>query len=118
MPDNFRHHLSRFRNGSDEMAICLITNNPNETAEQYEQVMSHLRDSGPVPPEGARLLIAGRGPGGWRAISVWEEQQSLERFFAERLAPAYAAAGVSPEKTSREIFEIHTLIKPEVAARS
>lgn len=54
------------------MAICLITNNPNETAKQYEEIMSHLRDSGPVPPEGARLLIAGPGANGWRAVSVWE----------------------------------------------
>jgi hypothetical protein len=55
------------------MAICLITNNPNETAEQHEQVMSHPRDSGPVPPEDPPLLIAGQGPGGWRAISAWAD---------------------------------------------
>ena len=100
------------------MAICLMTNNLNETAERYERVMAHLAHSGPVPPDGPRLLIAGRGPDGWRAISVWEEQQSLERFFAERLAPAYAAAGVSPARTSRELFDIHTLVKPEAAGRS
>ena len=99
------------------MAICLITNNPHETAEQYEQVMSHLRNSGPVPPNGARLLIAGYGPEGWRAVSVWEDPESLQRFFAGRLAAAYHAAGVSPEATTQETFEIHTLIGSELAAQ-
>ncbi len=96
------------------MAICLITNNPNETAEQYEQVMSHPRDSGPVPPEGARLLIAGQGPEGWRAIRVWDDAQALQRFFGGRLAAAYHAAGVSPDATIQQTFEIHSLIAPEL----
>ena len=95
------------------MAICLITNNPNETAEQYEEVMSHLRDSGAVPPDGARLLIAGPVPNGWRAISVWDDPQALQRFFAGRLTAAYHAASVSPDATTQETFDIHTLIAPE-----
>jgi hypothetical protein len=99
------------------MAICLITNNPNETAEQYERVMSHLGDSGPVPPEGARLLIAGQGPEGWRAVSVWDDRQSLRRFFAGRLTAAYRAASVSPEATTQQTFEIHSLLAPELAAQ-
>jgi hypothetical protein len=78
------------------MAICLVTNNPNETAEQYETVMSHLRDSGPVPPEGARLLIAGQGPEGWRTVSVWDDPPTPQRFFAGWLTAAYHAARISP----------------------
>ena len=100
------------------MAICLITTNPSETAEQYETVMSHLQDSGPVPPEGARLLIAGKGPGGWRAVSVWDDPQTLQRFFTGRLTAAYHAASVSPEATTQETFEVHTLIAPEPAAQT
>lgn len=99
------------------MAICLITNNPDETAAQYEQVMSHLQETGPVPPEGANLLIAGQGPNGWRAISVWENPQSAQRFFEERLIPAYHAASVSPQATTQETFDIHTLTTPWLAAR-
>ena len=100
------------------MAICLITNNPNETAEQYEQVMSHLEDSGPVPPEGARLLIAGQGRDGWRAVSVWDDPEALQRFFAGRLTAAYHAAGVSPEATTQQTFEIHSLLATELAAQA
>lgn len=100
------------------MAICLITKNPYETAEQYDKVMSHLYASGPVPPVGAQLLIAGHGPEGWRAVSVWDDPQALQRFFADRLTPAYHAANVSPEATTQETFEIHTLIAPELASHT
>lgn len=98
------------------MAICLITTNPNETADQYERVMSHMQGSGPVPPDGARLLIAGQRPAGWRAVSVWDDPHALQRFFAGRLTAAYHAASVSPEATTQETFEIHTLVAPEVVA--
>ncbi len=99
------------------MAICLITNNPSETAVQYEAVMSHLRSSGPVPPVGARLLIAGHGPEGWRAVSVWDDPEALQRFFAGRLNAAYHAANVSPGTTTQQTFEIHSLIAPQLAAQ-
>lgn len=99
------------------MTICLLTNNPHEAAEQYEQVMAHQQESGPVPPQGARLLIAGQGPSGWRAVSVWDDSQSLERFFRGRLAAAYHSASVAPEATTQETFQIHTLIVPELVSR-
>lgn len=103
---------------SDTMPICLITTNPQENAEQYEKVMSHLRDSGPVPPEGARLLIAGQGPEGWRAVSVWDDPQALQCFFGGRLTAAYHAARVSPEATIQQTFEIHSLIAPELTPQA
>lgn len=52
------------------MAICLMVDNADETAEQFETVMEHLSESGPVPPDGASLLTAGPANGGWRVISV------------------------------------------------
>jgi hypothetical protein len=79
--------------------------------------MAHLQESGPVPPEGARLLIAGPGPRGWRAVSVWDNPQSLQRFFRGRLTAAYHAASIAPEATTQETFEIHTMVAPELAAR-
>ncbi len=54
------------------MAICLIVDNAEESREQFETVMEHLSQSGPVPPTGADLLIAGPADGGWRVISVWD----------------------------------------------
>lgn len=91
------------------MAICLIVENPQQSTEQAEQVMEHVRASGPVPPDGARLVIGGPASPGWRVISVWDSQEALERFFAERLAPAYVEAGLGFDSVRRTLFEVHTL---------
>ncbi len=91
------------------MAICLIVENPDQSQEQAEQVLAHVRNSGPVPPEGARLMLAGPADPGWRFISVWDSEEARDRFFAGRLLPAYREVGLSPEDMKRTVFEVHTL---------
>ena len=91
------------------MAICLIVENPDQSREQAEQVMAHVRGTGPFPPDGARLMLAGPANPGWRVISVWESDDARERFFAERLAPAYIEAGLSFDSVRRTLFDVHTL---------
>ena len=91
------------------MAICLIVENPDQTQEQAEKVMAHVRTTGPVPPEGARLVIAGPASPGWRVISVWDSEAARDRFFSERLAPAYAQAGLSSDSIERTVFEVSML---------
>ena len=97
------------------MAICLIVENRDQSQEQAEQVLAHVRSTGPVPPEGARLMLAGPANPGWRVISVWDSQEALERFFAERLAPAYEEAGLSFDTVKRTPFEVHTLVAGDLA---
>ena len=92
------------------MAICLIVENPDQSEEQAEEVMAHVRSTGPVPPDGARLMVAGPANPGFRVISVWDSQEALERFFAERLAPAYAETGLSFDSITRTLFDVHTLV--------
>jgi len=96
------------RRGVAPMAICLIVDNAEESREQFETVMEHLSQSGPVPPTGADLLIAGPADGGWRVISVWDSQEALQQFFGERLAPAYLKAGLSLGGANRSTFDVHT----------
>ena len=91
------------------MAICLIVENPDQGREQAEQVMAHVRSTGPVPPAGARLALGGPADRGWRFISVWDSQGDIDRFFSERLAAAYEAAGLSLQRVRRTQFEVHTL---------
>ena len=91
------------------MALCMIVENPDQSREQAEQVMAHVRSSGPVPPEGARLVLAGPADPGWRVISVWDSEDARDRFFAERLLPAYRDAGLSLAQAGRTQFEVHTL---------
>ena len=71
------------------MAICNIIDDPSRSAEEYERITAHVRGSGPVPPEGCRLVLLSRE----RAITVWDSPEDRDRFLAERLAPAYQVGG-------------------------
>jgi hypothetical protein len=92
------------------MPYCLIAENPEEGQEQFEQMIAHLRSTGPLPPEGQRLLIAGPAENGWRAISVWDSREALKRFRAERLLTAARATGCPLDSARTTIFEVHTLV--------
>ena len=93
------------------MAICNIIDDPSRTTEQYEQIMAHVRGSGPVPPEGCRLVLAARE----RVITVWDSPEDRDRFLAERLAPAYQASGHSLDKVSRTQFDVDMLVAGDLA---
>jgi hypothetical protein len=99
------------------VAICLVVDNAEEGQEAFESVMKHLGQTGPVPPTGARLLAAGPAEGGWRVISIWDSPESLQRFFGERLAPAYQDAGLSLDGAKRSTFEVHTLVVADGGAQ-
>jgi hypothetical protein len=92
------------------MAYCLIAENPEEGQAQFERVLAHLRSTGPFPPEGQGLLIAGPAEDGWRSISVWDSPEALERFQAERLLPAIHATGCPIHSARTTVFEVHTLV--------
>lgn len=92
------------------MPICLIIENPKQTKEHTERAMRHVRSTGPVPPEGARLLFGGPAEPGWRFISVWDSREALERFVDERLSPAYDEVGLSLDDVRRTQFDVHMLV--------
>jgi hypothetical protein len=91
------------------MAVGVIIENPELSPEQAKEIIEHVAGTGPVPPEGARLVFGGPADPGWRMISVWDSEEALERFFADRLAPAYAKAGHSLESARRTVFEVYML---------
>jgi hypothetical protein len=96
------------RNQPEEalMAICNIIESPGRTAEQYELISGHVRSTGPVPPEGCRLALLGNE----RGITVWDSPEDRDRFLAERLAPAWQAAGLSLDDADQTEFEIDMLV--------
>jgi hypothetical protein len=96
------------------MAFCLIVDKPDQTDEQATRLFAHLCDSGPIPPDGARLVMAGPADRGWRVVSVWDTQEACDRFFADRLEPAYADIGLALDAISRSTFELHTLVAGDV----
>ena len=88
------------------MAICNIIDSPDRTAEQYELISAHVRSTGPSPPHGCRLALLARE----RGITVWDSPEDRDRFFAERLAPAFQAAGLSLDDFERTQFEVDMLV--------
>src|SRR5512132_2911416 len=93
------------------MAICNIIESTGRTAEQYELISAHVRTTGPVPPDGCRLALLSKE----RGITVWDSPEDRDRFLAERLAPAYQAAGLSLDEVTRSQFEIDMLVAGDIA---
>ena len=96
------------------MAIGVIVENPELSPEQARQIIEHVSRTGPTPPEGARLVLGGPAAPGWRMITVWDSEEALERFFAERLAPAYGEVGLSLDSASRTVFELYMLVTDDL----
>lgn len=92
------------------MAICTILEDRGRTQEQYDLISAHVRSSGPVPPEGCRMGILARE----RAITVWDSPEARDRFLAERLAPAYRAAGRSLDEVTRSQFDVDMLVSGDL----
>jgi len=92
------------------MAICQIAHNRNQTPEQADQIFAHLRTTGPVPPDGARLVVAGPADPGYRVITVWDSNEARERFVEGRLAQAYEVNGLSMDDLERTVFEVRSLV--------
>ena len=92
------------------MAYCQIFEHPDLTPEKMEQVMAHVRTTGPLLPEGARLLVAGRGDAGMRVITIWDSNEARERFVSERLSEAYDEAGLSLGRGHVTVFEVSKLV--------
>jgi hypothetical protein len=93
------------------MAICNIIDDPGRSAEEYERITAHVRGSGPVPPEGCRLVLVSRE----RAITVWDSPEDRDRFLAERLGPAYHALGRSLDEVDRSQFDVDMLVAGDLA---
>ena len=92
------------------MASCQIFEHPDLTPEKLDQVMAHVRATGPMMPEGARLLVAGRGDPGMRLITIWDSDEARERFVSERLSEAYDEAGLSLDRGRATVFEVFKLV--------
>jgi hypothetical protein len=87
----------------------MLVDNPAVSQEQYDKVREHL---GLDAPAGGIVHIAGPSPnGGWRVIEVWESEDDAERFFQERLRPAFEAVGISGPPPQPQFWPVHSYIK-------
>ena len=86
------------------MAVAMLVDNPVGSQETYDKVRERL---GLERPAGGIFHVAGPSPsGGWRVIEVWESEEDANRFVAERLRPAFEAAG-APAPPPPELWPVH-----------
>jgi hypothetical protein len=88
------------------MTIAMLVDNPRGSKELYDQVRKELglQDR----PAGGIFHAAGPGPnGGWRVIEVWESEEAAQRFFQERLLPAFEAVGLPGPPPKPEMWPVH-----------
>jgi hypothetical protein len=88
--------------------VAMMVDNPEGSQEIYDKVRAHV---GLEAPAGGILHVAGPSPnGGWRVIEVWESQEDAQRFFKERLEPAFDAVGLSHRPTP-QFWQVHNIMK-------
>jgi hypothetical protein len=95
------------------MAVCRILE-PEVTAEQYDQIRERLAASNSMPPEGARIHIAGSTEdGGWRIVEVWETREAAEKW-GEKVMQARQELGFSQDGPPKTTYvEVHNMMGPD-----
>jgi len=75
------------------MSYASITVAPDLTVADYHTIGEHL---GPDPADGLVSEVAGTTDTGLHVITVWDTKEQHHRFVADRLVPAFQAAGIRP----------------------
>ena len=80
------------------MALVVIAHPPSR--ELYEKVVAQV-GMADDPPAGLIVHTACEVDGGVRVVDVWESREAAEAFDRDRLMPAFAASGITPEMLAR-----------------
>jgi hypothetical protein len=91
------------------MAVLMMLDFDGMSVEQYEQVNESMDIRGDEDaPDGLISHTAALTDNGIMIVDVWESEESLERFFEERLGAALAEAGVP--QTQPRVLPAHAVI--------
>jgi hypothetical protein len=78
------------------------------TAQQYDEVVRRLTDTGVFPADGLDYELCFGSEGNLKVSQVWDSQEQLDAF-AEQLRPILAEVGITPGEP--EVLEVHNIIK-------
>jgi hypothetical protein len=78
------------------------------TAEQYDESVRRLEESGDFPPEGLDYHVCFGTDGNLRVSEIWDSREQLQAF-GERLMPVLADIGIEPGDP--DVFEVHNIVK-------
>jgi len=87
------------------MAVGIRIKLTGVTAEQFDQLEASV-NARANRPDGLIFHASGPIDGGWGVIDFWESRADFDRFAAERIGPAMAAAGAAGAPDIRE-FPVH-----------
>lgn len=90
------------------MAVGIRVKLAGMSVEQYDSLDAAINVRGDHPDG---LIFSASGPvdGGWGLIDFWESRAQFDRFVAERVGPAFQAAGSTVQPDIRE-FPVHEYI--------
>jgi hypothetical protein len=90
------------------MSIVVRFTPTSLTAEQYDESVRRLTDSGDFPPEGMDYHVCFGTEGNLRVSEIWDSREQLDAF-GERLMPVLADIGIEPGEP--EVLEVHNTVK-------
>lgn len=78
------------------------------TAEQYDETVRRMEESGDFPPEGMEHHICFGADGNLRVSELWDSREQWEAF-GERLMPVLADIGTEPGEP--EVFDVRNFVR-------
>jgi len=78
------------------------------TAEQYDESIRRLEESGDFPPDGLDYHVCFGTAGNLKVSEIWDSREQLETF-GERLMPLLTDIGIDPGEP--ELIEIHNIVR-------
>ena len=91
------------------MSILVRFTPPSLTAEQYDESVRRLEESGDFPADGMNYHCCFGTEESLRVSEVWDSREQFDAF-GERLMPVLADVGIDPGEP--EFFEVHNIVKP------
>ncbi|HVN50205.1 MAG TPA: hypothetical protein VMT43_02170 [Acidimicrobiales bacterium] len=91
------------------MAYVHVTFTKGQTLERYQQISDLVGELG--PEQGNLAHLVGADDQGLHVVDIWESKAHADRFAAEQLFPAFAAAGMTPaEMGNTEIRDFEAAV--------
>ena len=89
------------------MSLLIRFSPPSLTAEQYDEVVRRLTESGVMPADGLDYEICFGSEGNLKVSQVWDSKEQMEAF-GEGLRPVLADMGIDPGEP--EVVPVHNII--------
>jgi hypothetical protein len=78
------------------------------TAEQYDESVRRLEESGDIPADGLDYHVCFGSDGNLRVSEIWDSKEQFEAF-GSKLMPVLSDIGIEPGEP--ELLEIHNTIR-------